>query len=117
MSEEETIHVEEEITNDENDEKEPAFTTEEFKVAGEELVDTVKKLVNEAGVRRIVIMNRQKRVLLEIPLVLGVAGIVLLPTFSALALIAALVTDCTILVEKVVKETKEPSSEETEDKA
>jgi hypothetical protein len=38
---------------------------------------------------------------LEFPIVIGVAGIVLLPYLSALALIAALVTDCTIYVERV----------------
>lgn len=75
--------------------------TEEFTVAGEELVDTVRKLVREAGVRRIVIKNEQKRVLFEIPMVLGIAGIAFLPVYASLALIAAIVADCTITVERV----------------
>ncbi len=74
--------------------------TEEFVVAGEELVDTVKMLVREATVRRLVIKNEKMNLHLEIPLVLGVAGIALLPVYSAVALIAALVTDCSILVER-----------------
>lgn len=77
--------------------------TEEFVVAGEELVNTIKQLVQEAGVRRIVIKNEAQRIYLEIPLVLGVAGIALLPVYSAVALIAALVADCTITVERVEK--------------
>jgi hypothetical protein len=97
MHEEETIHVEEEATKQNEG---PTFG-EEMRVAGEDLVETVKKLWHEANVRRIVVKNAEKRILLEFPIVLGVAGIVLLPYMSALALIAALVTDCTIYVERV----------------
>jgi hypothetical protein len=97
MHEQETIHVEEEATQ----EKQEHTFTEEMRVAGEDLVETVKKLWHEANVRRIVVKNSEKRILLEFPIVLGVAGIVLLPYFSALALIAALVTDCTIYVDRV----------------
>lgn len=102
MSEEyeEKIDVEEEATA-EGQEKQS--WTEEFVVAGEELVNTIKQLVQEAGVRRIVIKNEAQRINLEIPLVLGVAGIALLPVYSAVALIAALVADCTITVERVEK--------------
>ena len=54
--------------------------------------------------RRIIIKNEARRIHFEIPLALGLAGIALLPVYSALALIAALVADCTILVERVEKE-------------
>jgi hypothetical protein len=77
--------------------------TEEIRVAGEELVKTVKQLLHEATVRRIVIRNADKRILFEIPIVLGVAGIALLPMWTALALIAALVADCSIVVERAEK--------------
>ena len=102
MSEEyeEKIDVEEEATAEG---REKQSWTEEFVVAGEELVKTIKQLVQEAGVRRIVIKNEAQRINLEIPLVLGVAGIALLPVYSAVALIAALVADCTITVERVEK--------------
>ncbi|MGD2049743.1 MAG: DUF4342 domain-containing protein [Chloroflexota bacterium] len=109
MSEEE-IKVEEEETNGEKGEK---ITSEELVVKGEEVVESVKKLIHEAGVRRIVIKYKDGRTILEIPLVLGLAGIALLPVWSALALIAALVTECTILVERVEKEAEE-SAEESE---
>jgi hypothetical protein len=96
----EEIHVEEEPAAEEQAGNQRAWT-EEFVVAGKDLLDTVMKLVHEATVRRIVIRNSEKRILIEIPIVLGVAGIALLPVYSALALIAALVADCSILVERV----------------
>jgi hypothetical protein len=96
----EEIKVEEEFEEGSKEQGSETDWTEEFKVAGDELLDTLKKLVHEAGVRRIVVKNKDKRILIEIPLVLGLAGIVLLPVYSALALSAALATDCTILVER-----------------
>ncbi|MCI0579363.1 MAG: DUF4342 domain-containing protein [Chloroflexi bacterium] len=102
MSDEERIHVEDESAGSAGEGTGSAWT-EEIKVAGEELVETVKKLLHEAGVRRIVIKNKNDRTLIEIPLVLGLAGIALLPVYSALGLIAALVTDCSILVERAEK--------------
>ena len=95
----EQIHIEEEATA-EGKAGDQRVWTEELKVAGKDLLDTVMSLVHEATVRRIVIRNADKRILFEIPIVLGVAGIALLPVYSALALIAALVADCSILVER-----------------
>ncbi|SRR5690606_25813514 len=76
---------------------------EEFRVAGEELVGTVKKLVHEANVRRVIIKNSEGQTLFEIPLVFGVAGIALLPTLAAVGLVGALITDCTITVIRAEK--------------
>lgn len=78
--------------------------TEEIKVAGKDLWETLKGLFHEVNIRRIVIKNEEKRILLEIPIVLGIAGIALLPWWSMVALIAALVTDCSIMVERVGEE-------------
>jgi len=100
MSNEEKVNVEEETTETKQGQH---SWTEEFVVAGGELVNVVKQLVHETTVRRLVIKNEAKNVHLEIPLVLGLAGIWLLPVYSALGLIAALVTDCTILVERTEK--------------
>lgn len=100
----EPIRIEEEDLKAEESTGDTGRTwTEEFTVAGEELVDTVRRLVHEAGVRRIVVKNQEKRILFEIPIVLGVAGIAFLPTYTALALAAALLTDCTIAVERVAE--------------
>lgn len=72
---------------------------EEFKISGEQLVKKVKELVHEGNIRR-VIVKQDNRTLMEIPLTLGVAGILLAPTLAALGALAALVTECTIVVEK-----------------
>ena len=75
--------------------------TEEHKVSGDNLVAKIKELVREGNIRRISIKNEEGKTLIEIPLTLGVIGAVLLPVLAAIGAIAALVTDCTIVVEKV----------------
>jgi hypothetical protein len=74
---------------------------DEYQVAGDDLLSKVKELVHEGNIRRIIIKNEEGKRLIEIPLTLGVVGIALLPVWAAIGAIAALVTDCTIVVEKV----------------
>ena len=74
--------------------------TEEFKVKGDEMVAKIKEVLHEGNVRRIVINNEEGKRLIEVPLTLGVIGALLLPVWAAIGAIAALVADCTILVEK-----------------
>jgi len=112
MSDAEEIPVEEETAGKENEESQEGFRTEEFKVKGEELVEVVKRLASEAGVRRMVIMSKSGKVLLEIPLVIGLAGVILLPTYAAVALVAALVTECSIVVERKEKTVDDEPVEE-----
>jgi len=75
--------------------------TEEYQVAGNDLVAKVKDLVHEGNIRRITIKNEEGKELIEIPLTWGVVGVLLLPVLAAVGAIAALVTDCTVVVEKV----------------
>jgi len=75
--------------------------TEEHHVSGDRLVAKVKELVHEGNIRRITIKNEEGEELISIPLTLGVVGAVLLPVWAAIGAIAALVADCTIVVEKV----------------
>lgn len=75
--------------------------TEEITISGEKLVATVKNLVRQGKIRRIAIRNRDGATLIEIPLTVGVVGALLLPTLAALGAIAALVSDCTIVVERL----------------
>ena len=75
--------------------------TEEFQVSGDSLVAKVKEIVHEGNIRRITIRNEEGKDLIEIPLTLGVVGALLLPVMAAIGAIAALVADCTIIVEKV----------------
>ena len=73
---------------------------ETFKVKGEELLGKVKELVNEGNVRQITIKNREGKKLIVLPLTVGVVGAVLAPILAAVGAIAALVTECTITVER-----------------
>jgi len=75
--------------------------TEELTIRGEELIATVKELVHQGNIRRITIKNREGKVLIEVPLSLGVVGALLLPTLAALGALAAIVSECTIVVERV----------------
>lgn len=76
---------------------------EEFKVSGEELVKKVKQLVHEGNIRRIIIKNEKGESLLEMPLTIGAVGAVLLPVLAAVGALAALLTNCTIVVIKTKK--------------
>lgn len=71
-----------------------------FQVKGEELIAKVKELIHEGNVRRIIIENEEGRTLIEIPLTIGVVGALLLPVLAAVGAIAAIVTNCTIRVQR-----------------
>ena len=72
---------------------------EELSATGDELIDRVKGLVTEGNVRRIII-KQDNRTLVELPLTIGVFGVLLAPQLAAIGAIAALVTRCTIAVER-----------------
>ena len=79
-------------------------TSEKFTVSGSQLVEKVKQLIHEGNVRRVRLLHGGRTVL-EIPLTIGAPaaaiGILAAPVLAALAAFAALVTECTIEVEKV----------------
>ena len=81
-------------------------TKEKFTVSGSQLVDKVKQLIREGNIRKVRIIHKEKTVL-EIPLTIGapatVAVILVAPVLAALGAFAALVTECTIEVEKIEK--------------
>ena len=70
---------------------------EEWNIAGEELVATVKKLVHEGTVRRIIIKH-EGQTALEIPFTVGVIGTLLAPWLAAVGAMGALLTHCTVEV-------------------
>ena len=74
--------------------------TEEIHVTGEELLAKARQLVHEGNIRRLIIRNEAGHTLIEIPLTFGVVGAALLPVWAAVGAIAALATDCTIVVER-----------------
>jgi hypothetical protein len=73
---------------------------ESFKVTGEELLDKVKEIVKEGNARRIIIKNEKDEVVVEFPMTVGAIGVVLAPLFAAVGALAALISNCTIEVEK-----------------
>lgn len=73
---------------------------EEFKVRGDDLLGKVKKLIAEGNVRRISIRDKKGKTIVELPLTVGVVGAVLAPALAAVGAIAALVSECTIAVER-----------------
>lgn len=74
---------------------------EEFAVSSGDLVNKVKSLLHEGNVRLIIVKDEKGRVLLEIPVTVGIVGVLLAPWLAALGAIAALATRCTIVVERV----------------
>lgn len=75
-------------------------TSETIQVKGEELLKKVKELIKEGNVRKMTILDKDGHVLISLPLTVGVVGVVLAPILAAVGAIAALVTDCTIKVER-----------------
>jgi Domain of unknown function (DUF4342)/Cell wall-active antibiotics response LiaF, C-terminal len=73
---------------------------EEVNVMGDQLVGTVERLIHEGNVRRIII-KREGRTMLEIPLTVGVVGALVAPMMAAVGAIGAAVTNCTIEVIRV----------------
>jgi hypothetical protein len=73
---------------------------ERHKVTGEKLLQTVKRLVHEGNIRRIIIKDEKDRTIIEIPLTIGVVGALLVPAMVAIGAIAALAADLTIEVER-----------------
>lgn len=83
--------------------------TKKFTVSGSRLVEKVKQLVHEGNIRRVRLLH-EGRTLIEIPLTIGAPavaiGILAAPVLAALGAFAALVTECTIEVEKIEKSAK-----------
>jgi hypothetical protein len=78
---------------------------ESFKVAADQLVDSVKRIIREGNVRRVII-KQEGRTIVEFPLTIGVVGTVLAPVLAAVGAIAAYMTECTIEVERIAGDDK-----------
>ncbi len=75
-------------------------TQEEYSVSGNNLVDKVRDLLHEGNVTRVIVKDEKGATLLEIPATVGVIGTVIAPWLAALGVIAALATNCKIIVER-----------------
>jgi len=74
--------------------------SEEYTVSSNDLIEKVKELLHEGNVTRVIVKDEQGKTLLEIPATVGVIGVVLAPWLAALGVIAALATNCKIVVER-----------------
>lgn len=73
---------------------------EELKVSGKDVVETVKRLIAEGNARKLIIKNEKGESVMELPLIVGAAGAVIAPVLAAVGALAALLTQCTIVVVK-----------------
>ena len=89
---------------------------ETVEAKGSEILEKVKELIAEGNVRSVRVRTKH-RVIAEFPLTIGVVGAVLAPVLAALGAIAALVTECSIEVERTVQppaqDIAEPASDVT----
>jgi len=87
---------------------EEKFRTEEFRVDGEELIAKIKSLIKEGNIRRVIIKDKEGRIVFEIPLTLGVVGALIVPQLAAIGAIAALITEATVVVESRINRAGDP---------
>ncbi len=77
---------------------------EEFSINGDSLVAKVRELLHQGNIRRIIVKNEDGRILIEIPLTVGVVGgalaAALFPVLAALGVIGAMVAHLTLVVER-----------------
>ena len=70
---------------------------EELQVMGEQLVSKVKELIHEGNVRRIII-KQEGHTIVELPLTVGLVGVLVAPALAAIGAIGALLAQCSIQV-------------------
>jgi hypothetical protein len=81
--------------------KESLFETLHIDQEGvDRVIEKTKELIHEGNVRRLLVKNAEGVTLIEVPLTIGVVGAVLAPVWAAIAAIAAVISDATIVVEK-----------------
>ncbi|MDP2858390.1 MAG: DUF4342 domain-containing protein [Bacillota bacterium] len=81
--------------------------TEKVQVQGSELVEKVKEVIREGNVRKVVVKH-EDRVVFEIPLTIGAIGAIIAPQLAAIGAVAALLTRCTIEIERTGASQKNP---------
>lgn len=75
-------------------------TQQEFKVEGKKVLSKVKSLIKEGNVRKITVKDSKGKTILALPVTAGVIGAILLPPLVIVGAIAALLTECTITVQR-----------------
>ena len=72
--------------------------TEEIRITADKLIETVKELLHEGNVRHIVVKNPAGDTIIEVPVTIGVVGLIVAPILAAIGAIAVFAADFTIVV-------------------
>ena len=95
------------------------MSSERFTVSGDQLLVKIKQLIHEGNIRKVRIIHDDKTII-DIPLSVGAPvaaiGILSAPVLAAIGAFAALITECTIEVEKMDEKEPEQTNEYTEEK-
>jgi len=76
------------------------MSQEKFKVSGEDVIKKIKEIIKEGNATRIIVKDEKDKTIAEFPLTMGAIGVIVAPVLAAIGAIAALATNCTIIVEK-----------------
>ena len=80
-----------------------------IETTGDQVLSTINKLVEAGNIRRIRVRQKDK-VVAEFPLTVGVIGTVIAPVLAAIGALTAVMTECTIDVEKVEQQEEKKSA-------
>ena len=81
-------------------EKSKQNKTESFEVKGSELKAKLQELYNRGNINRLIVYREDGTKIVELPVTIGIVGAVLAPLWVIVGVAAALLTKCTIVVEK-----------------
>ncbi len=73
---------------------------EEYHVTGDEVVRKVKEIIAAGNARSIIIKNEEGKEIIQFPVTVGVVGALVAMPLVAVGAIAAMLTNCTIVVVK-----------------
>ncbi len=71
---------------------------EQINVKGENLAERVRQIIHEGNVSRVIVKHPDGHTIVEIPVTVGVIGVLLAPAVAALGAIGVLVAHCTVEV-------------------
>jgi hypothetical protein len=73
---------------------------EEIKVEGKNLVKKLKSLIKEGNVKRLTVKDKRGNTILSLPVTVSIVGALIIPPLVVVGAVAALLTECTITVER-----------------
>ena len=90
------------------------MNTEEFKVKGKDLLNKIKEIIHEGNIRNITVKDESGKVLVKLPLTLGVIGALIAPMIIAVGTVGLLIGNYIITVER--KEEKKDNEADNKQK-